>query len=394
MKYPFLKPLQLETVLFFLIMALIIPNQKKKPANDTIKYFILFFISIAISLPFAFDKSIALDTIILWIKTSLVFFIYLVCIVDEERKLNTILIVYMLCVFLIIAPPFWDAINGIFPSQGDYGLSRAADLRSNIYGNANTLGMIAVSTLPFSFNYFRYYRERRKKLLEYLMLGYSLMLSILVILTGSRTAFLGLLLFGFLMIIRSKNRMKMFAVLMVIFFIFMGTFGSGYRGRLLSTLNFFGSDKVDRSIRDRKRMLKSGIELFIKRPITGYGAGCFAQARLAVFRDTPRPAHSLYALLISELGMIGVVAFFLLMRSTFRNLRFAKGIMHKLKMEKELLYYQTLMIFDYLVIRLFVGFMAISLYANYWAMAAAFSVVIYRLCSDKECNENNGLCAI
>lgn len=382
MKYPFLRPFQLETILFFLMMVLIVSNKKEKPENDAIRHFILFFIAIVMSIPLAFDWSIALNTTTLWLKTSFVFFIYIVNIVDDEKKLNTILIVYMACVLLICFPPLWDALHGKFANLGAYNVLRAADARSNIYGNANTLGMLAVSTLPFSYNYFRYCHERGRNLLKYVMLSYSLMLALLIIFTASRAAFLGLVLFGFLVIMRSKNKFRMVAILMTLFIVSMGAFGTQYRTRLLSILGIFSESttSIDGSMRDRKAMIKKGVELFIKRPITGYGVGCYAVARGSVFRDTPRPAHTMYALLMAELGLVGIVALFLLIRSTFRNLKSAKEMMHRLKMEKELLYYQTLMIYDYFIIRLFVAFMAISLYTNYWAMAAAFSVVIHRLC--------------
>jgi O-antigen ligase len=60
-----------------------------------------------------------------------------------------------------------------------------------------------------------------------------------------------------------------------------------------------------------------GFALFATRPLAGVGAGAFANARAEAFGVYLNP-HSLYVQIIAELGLFGLIVYFIFYRDIFR----------------------------------------------------------------------------
>lgn len=138
-------------------------------------------------------------------------------------------------------------------------------------------------------------------------------------LTGSRggaVGFLCLLLFGWLLS-RQKFRLAIVGLCGLTLLWFAAP--QSFRQRI-STLST-GIYRADPGVQARYDAWGVATQMFLDNPLTGVGAGNFDNARWSGYRlsgeRTVLTAHSIYFLLIAELGVIGLAAFCFLVVSAF-----------------------------------------------------------------------------
>lgn len=163
------------------------------------------------------------------------------------------------------------------------------------FSHPNSLaGFILVALIIFWF--FRQFLA--KKLRVFFYFGLMVMLSVLVI-TFSGAVWLAGLLLGLVYLTKRFNDRfigPILASLLLVFFLFLV-----YRLGLIEAL----------SIRERLLLAKNAGQLFIRRPILGWGLGNFisAQGQLAFSRSNfnfYQPVHNLVLLILAEAGLVGL----------------------------------------------------------------------------------------
>jgi O-antigen ligase len=160
-----------------------------------------------------------------------------------------------------------------------------------------------------------------------------------------------------------------------------------YKTRYSSIFN----NKVDPSSQGRLDAWKAGVNMFIARPLTGVGVGCFPVAYASGdYSDRAswlRP-HSLYVQLIAELGLAGVLTFvpliFFLMR---RNFRLRKRLKEE-QISDDFVKWISYAITCSLGVLFFTSVFGHSLFRLHWYWCCGLTVVLWSL-ADRQSRVNH-----
>ena len=222
--------------------------------------------------------------------------------VDTKKRLEIFFWVYILA----IAKMAVDIDIGFLQGQAtDYhGLSRASG-GSSAVDNFNGIAITMNTVIPFAYYMFHHYKTLFKKSIIGIIL---VILVVTLILTGSRGGLLGFLtILGFIWWRSDKK------VLLSITLSFIAVFGwlSLEPERQIRYLSIFaGEEDRDESAQGRINAWVDGMYLFSNHPLTGVGAGAFADARAKEYGVYLQP-HSMYVQILAELGLIGGFLYFL-----------------------------------------------------------------------------------
>jgi O-antigen ligase len=77
--------------------------------------------------------------------------------------------------------------------------------------------------------------------------------------------------------------------------------------------------EIDASSQGRVDAWRTGLRMFVDRPLFGVGIGCFGVAHGTEYsRGNWLEAHSLYVQIVAEIGLVGTIAFLLLLHEMLR----------------------------------------------------------------------------
>lgn len=385
-RYPFLAPLRLE---FFLGITLIIYafaqifSGKVRFKENLMNFAALLFISIAfITIPFAYVKISALNAFYDLLKF---FAIYLMIIttINNEKKLKVFVYVYEAMIVLIFFEPFIQSLQG----KGfiwNNGMWRLRGV-TNYFGHPNQLGGMTAANLPFLFYLFKYQHSKFWKIIYLILIIASLRV---IMLTQSRTAFVGVMAFAFFVWIFSKKKVISIVAISIVLLITWYFAPPETRDRFL-TLGMADrvvSGRADHdeagSMYSRWVLIQRGFEAFKENPIIGLGLNCYMSFnghRYGYFF----PPHNTYIQALSEMGIVGTFAFLLVLFMTLSNLIKSKKRLNYLFDKYAFLETMISVVMVYLLVRMVVSMFGQELYDNYWWIGAGLSVVIFRIVNQK-----------
>lgn len=367
--YPLLAKIRFEFLVgVYVLLRMIMAGQglyKMSPAfNQASKYLFIFLAVVFASVPFAFDITCALEWAIFYLKLT-VFSLMALCLINTEKDLRKFVWFYVILTTWVAFVPFTEYLQEKFYVAQNVRRISAA---TSYFSNPNALANTVLQGLPFIF--YGYLNEAKKnvKMLLLCCLGIC---TALVIMTGSRGGFLGLITFSGIIAYQSKNRRKALFLVSMAMFLLLFSMAKDYKDRYLTIFEFGNSDL---SAKSRIIGLQHGISMMIRRPVLGVGIGCYPEARKAWY-GWGLWAHNHYGQLFGELGIIGTVVWFLLLYHTFRNIGEAKRLLAKNNLQNHPLCSLSNAVQACLIIRLVVGMTVHSLYGFIWYICAALSVV-------------------
>ena len=229
--------------------------------------------------------------------------------------------------------------------------------------NSNKLGYIFSYTAIFS--YYLWHRFRKK---IYILAIFPL--SIFAFLTGSRKAFLLLILgilFISILVIKRRIILKviLLALLTVILYLIVINVEIFYNilgVRIESLVQTITGDIGDSSSRDRVYLMQEGVRLFGDRPLFGYGLDNFRYLNpLGLY------AHNNYIEIAVNQGLVGLVIYYSLIFSL--SIKVLKKIRHNLNYIISGVLLACILIMD-------IGMVSYSAEVIHLLIAIAFSVVI------------------
>lgn len=235
---------------------------------------------------------------------SLCFFFFVVAIVDTTRKLRVLIAVYVAVqVFRVIEPlemhirgGYW----GSFTSLGNWEyMDRLAGSPFDII-NPNGLGFVIIMTLPLLHLILKPNTPARRVLLVSLVgaMCYALVLS------ASRSGFLGLVFLGVLLVWGSKNRAAYLMLGAVALVASVALMSGLQRERYVSI--FSHNAKGSATAEARLTGVIDDFKVSLRRPFFGHGLGTSAEANTH-FRGENLPSHNLYTEVAEELGYVGLI---------------------------------------------------------------------------------------
>lgn len=277
--------------------------------------FLLILAAMAASFILSSCKDCTKNAIIDMVKLG-VFYLMIILQVNSKKRMEIFIWLFL----AINAKLAIDIMRGYFGGhaviKGD--LSRASGGNSTM-DNFNGIAITMNALIPFAYFYMVHYKEVWKKLLMILMTGIFVYT---MIITGSRGGFLGFL--GILGCIWwfSKKKLAMGVVILMILVAGWSFLGDASKERYKSIF----AENLDESSQGRVNAWMDGLALFAIRPLAGVGAGAFATARMENFGVFLSP-HSLYIQVIAELGLFGIIVYFMFFRDIFRlNMRNVRDI--------------------------------------------------------------------
>jgi O-antigen ligase len=197
------------------------------------------------------------------------------------------------------------------------GISRMIGVDTTL-GDPNSFGASIVFALPLVMALWRADVGGRKG--KVLLAGYVGLSSLCVLLTGSRSSLLGLLVWFMIVIWGTRYRFKAMAAFVVAAPLAFVALPESLQTRFETIINpEVGPKNAQESGEGRWEGLTKGIALWQAFPLSGVGPGAWRPATHSKIES-----HNLYGQLLGELGTLGALAFAAILACFWMNLRRVK----------------------------------------------------------------------
>jgi len=389
-RIPALGAVRLEFIVGAVVCSLMcfkVAASSESFSENTLNVLCLTFLGVvALGVPFALVRAVALDSFIIFAKSLLIYFM-IVAAVDSEKKLRMFLYVYIIMSSLLFVEPFLFSLQGL-GFRYNNGMMRLYGV-AGFFAHPNSLGAITSSIFPFLYALMHSERSPIRRFLIFLLFPIGLRV---IMLTQSRTAFVGVMVFVALLWLHHERKL-LSSVMLLVFLSAAFLLAPSQTITRFATLSNMSSmlefsDPLDTtmvseygSMGSRWRLLLRSLHVFMEHPVFGVGIGNYVVESLRVF-GAWTPTHNLYTEILAELGIIGFVLFISIIVLTFRNLRTAKKQLFKIEPEESFKQQIIWAVWAFLVMRLVVGFFGHDLLNNYWWVGGGLSVVLLRLAKE------------
>lgn len=350
----------------------------------------LLFVAMLVQLPFAADpvmaRKIFNDRVI---KFAILTFL-MVVMIESPRFLRLFLVAFLFSVFYITLESVRGLITGglIWENQGILRLHGAVP----IYKHPNSLGGVAMGTVPFVVFLMPYFKRWWQKLW---LLAVSASSLVCVVYSGSRTAYVGLLAFVLWWWLQSKHKGRWLVRALILGVLILMILPGQYIERFQS---IGGKEKEGRSKETRMVILEDAWQIFTENPL-GVGVASFPAVRMQRF-GRMQDTHNLFLEVGTNLGVQGLAVFLILVgafmvsyhrmatsferqRQYLRRVRWGPGkspLLGKLVMEHDrnlgFLAATAHATGGFIFIRLALGMFGMDLYEVYWWFGAGIAIVL------------------
>lgn len=388
-RYPILAPFRVEFVVGAILLiniSLKIVSQDIAISENKVNYAsLVFFCYCGLTIPFSYVISRAIEQYIQFFKFFSIYLMIISCI-NNEKRIKVFFMVLLAMTALIFVEPFFLSLQGKGYRYANY-MMRLYGV-TGFFAHPNQLGGIAAANLPFFYYMIFYYKS---PLIKVFFIALVFIAIRVVMLTQSRTAFIGVfafLVFAFLM---SKHKVKMLVVLLLCSFMMYPFIPEETRNRFFTLKQsvdvlsadeskYVGDHEVG-SMNSRWILVKRSFTVFIENPIIGVGMDCYPSVSGRKWNSWML-THNLYTQALAELGIVGFLLFIYLLYQIYRNIRSADNLMQS-RNDRSILYFINNAQLMFLSIRLVIGLFGHDLYRNWWWISAGLSVVSIRILKEK-----------
>lgn len=330
--------------------------------------------------PFAFNTGDAIDQGIEYAK-MVVLYLLMLSVADDEESLKILIKAYVFSMCFYMLHSLLEFHNGRHVYR--MGIIRMVGVDST-FSDPNAFGGSIVLSLPFAYALLK---TEINKWLKNVYIGYFVLAIICVVLTGSRSSFVALLLLGLLWAIAQKGarKFKIMALVIPMLFIVWGLMPTEKQDRIRTLWNpEAGPENAQSSAEGRLEGFKVSWKMFKQVPFTGVGAGGnnFVGYRIANKIDeegheSATQAHNLYGQVLAEFGILGTLLFSGLIISIFRFCLTIRRHMSNCFYNDTFYYLMTGAIISSLVLLLFLGLGGHNFYRPLWLWLAAWSGALF-----------------
>jgi O-antigen ligase len=241
-----------------------------------------------------------------FIKTVTIF-ILIIGVVNTRERLWAIVKLTVLCGTCLAAFAIKSYATGNFTMKGD----RIEGLVGGMFGNPNDLAAALNMLIPLAVA-LALTGSRRVRLLY---AACALILFCGVMVTFSRAGFITLAAVSGVMLWKfgRGRRSSLSLATLVAFVLLFSVFSGAYRSRLMTI--FDPNSDASGSAQQRADLLERGLDLSLRHPIVGLGMGNFH-----IYSIREKVAHNGYVETAAELGMIGLLAYLIIILAPLRGL--------------------------------------------------------------------------
>lgn len=186
-------------------------------------------------------------------------------------------------------------------------------LGTDLLGNANSFAHIVMIMMTGAM-YYIFNAER--KVLKAVNIGITILDFYLIFLSGGRKFILYAVVFVYVSIVVRANRIKVKNLILATIAVGVLVF-AGYRIIMMNDVLYrtigirligIGSVQGVMGVDDQTRLMQRGIEMFLQRPLFGYGIGGFQQYSANHYGRYVY-AHSNYVELLADFGIVGFIIY-------------------------------------------------------------------------------------
>ena len=336
-----------------------------------------FIFTVLLITPFAeWPGSVLSRGLTVFLK-AVVFFYFTIWFVKSQKQyflfLGTVvgcqIVRFMEPLYLHVTQGYWGDKAYMAGTGGTEFMNRLAGAPSDII-NPNGLALVVISVLPFLVCIYKvniYFKIIAIMLVPSAL--YALML------TGSRSGMLALLIMGLILFYRSNKKLYFIIGTAIVAFLIIGSISEIQIDRYRSI--FDADTKNAGTSEGRLRGLSRDFSVVLRRPLLGHGLGCSLEAN-ANFRENAQPSHNIFIEVLQELGLVGFFMFFRYVWSVIKSLH--------LKIEAGADDLRTTLLMSIkdaiavlAVTTLFFGFASYGLSCNDWYLIGGCVVLINKL---------------
>ncbi len=307
-----------------------------------------------------------------WLKV-VVFYVLLVTTIHDEKGLKQMAVGFLAVMSLYLLHSFREYLNGRHTYR--MGIARMIGVDSTL-GDPNSFGASIVFALPIVVAVWKTGLGGRTG--RGLLLGYVGLSALCILLTGSRSSLLGLVVW-FLIVIRSMPyRFGALAAFLMLAPLAFMALPDSLQNRFETIINpEVGPASARESGEGRVEGFFTGFELWAANPLSGIGPGAWRPAT-----GSTTESHNLYGQLVGELGTLGLAAFMFLLASFAMNLLAMKRIRNAYpEWRNDLLFTLPPAIGMAVFLLLFMGNFGHNLFRFTWLWYGGF-LIIARHCAE------------
>jgi putative inorganic carbon (hco3(-)) transporter len=370
---------RIDFVLIAVISLLIFLDAEKKKnkekVNTSARLLSMLIIYVFVTLPFVEWPGSVLHTNSLIYLQGLLFFFFSVQTLTTEDRLKTFVSVFLACQLFRVAEPlylhFTEGYWGSMTNMGGSTLEMMNRLSGSPYDivNPNGLAFIIASVLPFL--YFLPATGGAIVRLGSLALLPPLMYAL--VLTASRTGIVAVVAVLFGIFVKSKRKLILLAVAVVGVILIYGQLSDIQKDRYLS----IGKDDAE-TAKERTMGVIRDFEVAMRKPIFGHGLGTSLEANFNA-TGVAQLSHNLYTELLQELGIVGLLIFFVYIKSIITN--YAAALKQFKESPPGYLLQLTHALQVWLLMNLVFSLASYGLSSYEWYLFGGLSVVLARLAS-------------
>jgi O-antigen ligase len=305
-----------------------------------------------------------------WLKI-VVFYVLLVTCIHDEEGLKHMAGGFLAVMGLYLLHSFREYLGGRHTYR--MGIARMIGVDTTL-GDPNSFGASIVFALPLVVAFWK--AGTGGRLGKWILTGYVGLSSLCILLTGSRSSLLGLLLWFTIIIWNTKYRFTAlvgFAVASPLAFVALP---ESLQTRFETIINpDVGPANAKESGEGRYQGIIMGLRQWGNNPLSGIGPGAWRPAN-----RTQIESHNLYGQLVGETGTLGLVSFLALLGCFWANLLTIRRIRREVpKWENELVFTLPSAIGVAVFLLLFMGNFGHNLFRFTWLWYGGF-LIIARYC--------------
>jgi hypothetical protein len=314
-----------------------------------------------------------------------VFYLLLVTTIRTEDDLKKVVLAFIAITGIYMLHSYREFLDGRHKYR--MGIPRMVGVDMAL-GDPNSFSASIVYALPLVLPCWSILREARPRW-SWLLLAYVALSVLCILLTGSRGGFISMVLCIMIYAIRSQHRGRVLLALVCLAPLVWFIIPTELQNRFYSVIDPSvapDAETAKGSADSRSEGFWVGLDLWRASPATGCGPGAWVPATRRTIE-----AHNLYGQVMGEMGLLGVLTFTAILVQLCRNIRAIKSPYRDRSWSKDWLYYLADAVGVAIILLLFLGWGAHSLFRFTWLWYGAFLVVARHLVSERLQAEAAGL---
>jgi O-antigen ligase/polysaccharide polymerase Wzy-like membrane protein len=311
-RYPALGTIRIE-FLYAVILIILSFTVRTNFSNPLYIYLLVFMFFLVIQLPLSqaydYSKMVFVDRVIKFMFMGY----FIVVFVKSPRDLKIFLAAFLLACFKMGQEGVLGVKTGglMWENQGVMRLHGSTPM----YTHPNSFSGMAMGMLPFAYYLFPHVKKYIKLFLLSLI-GFA---GVIVLYTGSRTGYVAFIIFWLFVLLNSKYKKKLLIAAIPLTIVGILVMPQQYKERFETIFTL--EEKEGQSAETRIQILEDAVQVFTEYPF-GVGISAFPAVRMKMFNRF-QDTHNLYLEVLTNLGIQGFIAFFLLV---FMMLKMLHGL--------------------------------------------------------------------